>query len=379
MAEESRYSFKVATIKAEVAPDVVRGHLDAGRIQPCGPLPDLTAEALDNTIKIVGQMGPEPYLKVLREHPDVDIIIGGRSYDPAPFTALAMYHGLGSKDNYGPARHMGKILECGGICARPKARSVLAVLREDSFDLVPLHPSESVTPVSAAAHSLYEKTRPDILEGPGGRLHLGNATYTQLPGRSVRCANAAFEPTEYMVKLEGAQLLGYRTVFIGGIRDPILIEGIDQFLETTAEYTSEYCPEMVGSSPESLFPALQDGSAQIIWHKYGQNAVMGELEPVKVVPHELGIMGEVVAKTQALANAIANNVRVGCLHNSCKLACNRRELTRRSRSAGYGWQLRHPSQPSRAARWARIPLLGVPPHAVREPCGLANRDPAGRR
>lgn len=238
IADSSGYSFKVATIKAEVSKAAVRDYLHRGEIKPCGPVPDLTEEGLNSTIKIVGQMGPEPYLKVLREHPDVDIIIGGRSYDPAPFTALAMFHGLGSKDNYGPARHMGKILECGGICARPKARSILAVLRKDSFDLVPLNPAESVTPVSAAAHSLYEKTRPDILEGPGGRLLLGNATYTPLPGRSVRCANAVFEPTEYMVKLEGAQLLGYRTVFIGGVRDPILIEGIDAFLERTTEYTS---------------------------------------------------------------------------------------------------------------------------------------------
>lgn len=44
---------------------------------------------------------------------------------------------------------------------------------------------------------------------------------------------------------------------------------------------------------------------------------MGPLEPVnpeRNISHELGIMGEVVAPTQALATSIANNVRVGCLH-----------------------------------------------------------------
>lgn len=45
---------------------------------------------------------------------------------------------------------------------------------------------------------------------------------------------------------------------------------------------------------------------------------MGHLEPCleTATPHEVGIMGEVVAPSQHIANAIANNVRVGCLHNS---------------------------------------------------------------
>lgn len=100
----------MATIKTQVEKSAVQPYLDSGRVEPCGPAPELTQAALDNTVKIVAQVGPEPYLKVLKEHPDVDIIIGGRSYDPAPFTAFAMFHGLGSSENYGPARHMGKIL-----------------------------------------------------------------------------------------------------------------------------------------------------------------------------------------------------------------------------------------------------------------------------
>lgn len=134
-----------------------------------------------------------------------------------------------------------KLQECGGICALPKARSMLSIMRHDHFDLVPVNEGERVTPVSAAAHTLYEKTRPDVLPGPGGRLHLTSAKYEQLPdGRSVRVSGAVYEKDEvYKVKLEGAELLGYRTVFIGGIRDPILIEGIDEFLENAADYTSE--------------------------------------------------------------------------------------------------------------------------------------------
>ena len=49
-----------------------------------------------------------------------------------------------------------------------------------SFDLIPLSPVERCTPLSVAAHTLYEKTRPDRLPGPGGALHLQDATYAQL-------------------------------------------------------------------------------------------------------------------------------------------------------------------------------------------------------
>jgi hypothetical protein len=100
----------VATIKTEIPKARIQKYFDAGEIVPCGPAPELTQQALDGTVKAVAQVGAEPYLKVLQENPDVDIIIGGRSYDPAPFAALAMFHGLGSVDDYGPAWHSGKIM-----------------------------------------------------------------------------------------------------------------------------------------------------------------------------------------------------------------------------------------------------------------------------
>jgi hypothetical protein len=87
----------------------------------------------------------------------------------------------------------------------PKAES-LAIIREDSFDILPLNPNARCTPTSIAAHTLYEKTRPDILLGPGGALHLANATYEQLPdNRTVRVRGSKFVPSaegEYTVKLK---------------------------------------------------------------------------------------------------------------------------------------------------------------------------------
>ena len=113
----------------------------------------------------------------------------------------------------------------------PKGRSMLATVRKDHFELVPLNIVERCTPLSVAAHTLYEKTRPDILPGPGGELHLHQAQYKQLDdGRTVRICGAVFKPTPYEVKLEGARIMGHRTVFIGGVRDPILVSQIDEFL-----------------------------------------------------------------------------------------------------------------------------------------------------
>lgn len=45
-------------------------------------------------------------------------------------------------------------------------------MRKDSFELTPLNPIERCSPLSVAAHTLYEKTRPDLLPGPGGILDL---------------------------------------------------------------------------------------------------------------------------------------------------------------------------------------------------------------
>ena len=84
-------------------------------------------------------MGAEPILKVLREHSDVDVIVAGRAYDPAMFAAFCQLHGI---DDPGVYWHMGKIMECGAVCAEPKGRVIVATVRKDSFDLEPMNPKE---------------------------------------------------------------------------------------------------------------------------------------------------------------------------------------------------------------------------------------------
>lgn len=195
-------------------------------------------------------------------------------------------------------------MECGGICAIPKGRSMVATMRADSFDLTPLSPFERCTPLSVASHTLYEKTRPDRLPGPGGILNLDSAQYTQITEKTTRVSGAVFEPSKvYQIKLEGVQHLGYRSIFVGGIRDPILISQIDEFLEEIRNYT------------QGLFPALDKSEeCRLIYHIYGRDGVMGPLEPNPTPGHEICILGEVVAPEQELSYTIANNARASILH-----------------------------------------------------------------
>lgn len=241
------------------------------------------------------------FIEALKQNPD--IILGGRSYDPAPFAAFCLSSGVSD----GVAWHMGKIMECGGICAVPKGRSMIATIRQDSFDLTPLAPEERCTPLSVASHTLYEKTRPDRLPGPGGVLVLDDAKYEQVTEKTTRVSGARFVPNAYQIKLEGVTHLGYRTIFVGGIRDPILIAQIDDFLNRVRKYT------------QNLFPELdQSDGCRLIYHIYGKNGVMGPLETHddSAQPHEIAILGEVVAPTQDLAYTIANNARASILHFS---------------------------------------------------------------
>ena len=298
IAQKNGFSFKIATIDAGIDRELIKTRIQNGKVSPCGPVESLTEGAVEKAVDVVAQMGSEPYLEALKSDPD--IILGGRSYDPAPYAAFCLAQGVLP----GVAWHMGKIMECGGICAVPKGRSMIAVMRRDSFDLTPLSPEERCTPLSVASHTLYEKTRPDRLPGPGGALILDKARYEQLTEKTTRVSGAEFVPTPvYQIKLEGVQHLGYRTIFIGGIRDPILIGQIDDFLERVRKYT------------QNLFPELdQSEECRLIYHFYGRNAIMGPLEPTPVAGHELGIMGEVVAPTQELSHTIANNARATILH-----------------------------------------------------------------
>jgi hypothetical protein len=302
VVKEGYRSMKVVSIYAEIEKAVVRAkYTQKGAINPCSKaVPELLPEDIDDATKIVAQMGMEPWLKAMKDHPDFDIIVGGRSYDPTPYAAFCAYHGI---TDLGIVYHMGKIMECGAVCSVPKSREALATVRQDSFDIEALDPKSRCTKISVAAHTLYEKSRPDILLGPGGSLHLDTATYEELPDqRTVRVRGARFAPIgegEYTIKLEAARTRGFHSMFIGGFRDSILISQIDSFLAQAKEMIKN----------EIHFPF------ELEFAVYGRDAIMGPLEPDRnSLPKELGIVGHARASTQEEATQVSHWARVYCLH-----------------------------------------------------------------
>ena len=299
IAHKKQYRFRVAAIYAEIDKERVHRALDEGKVASCASSPALTHEDIDRTAHIVGQMGAEPFLEAMLQG-DIDIIVAGRAYDPAPFAALGMKHDISP----GVFWHMGKIMECGANCAKPKGKVIVGTMRRDSFDLEPMNPDEVCTPLSVAAHTLYEKSRPDLLPGPGGVLDLNDARYEPLNERSVRVSGSRFDSSvPYTIKLEGAGPIGYRTSFIGGIRDPILIAQIDEFLERIQRHLRH------------VYPEVASGDARMVFHTYGKNGVMGAFEPLRdTVSHEIGLLGEATAAKQELADAICSSARIAALH-----------------------------------------------------------------
>lgn len=82
--EKGYRSMNIITIDSEIDKAYVKEKLGKGEVSPCSrAVPDLTVKDIDEATRLVGQMGLEPYVKAMSDHPDFDIIIGGRSYDPA--------------------------------------------------------------------------------------------------------------------------------------------------------------------------------------------------------------------------------------------------------------------------------------------------------
>jgi hypothetical protein len=79
-------SLNVITIDSEINKQFIKEKLAKGDISPCSTaVPQLTVKDIDEATRIVGQMGLEPYVKAMSDYPDFDMIIGGRSYDPAMY------------------------------------------------------------------------------------------------------------------------------------------------------------------------------------------------------------------------------------------------------------------------------------------------------
>ncbi len=297
IATQKGHAFRMAVIHADVTKEDVLEAMRRQRVRPLHPAPEITAEEVEKSVRIVAQMGVEPVLRALNL--ECRVILCGRCYDPIPFAAPAIQRGFDT----GLAVHMGKILECAAIATTPGSGCdcVMGTLHDDCFELESLNPQRRFTCVSTAAHTLYEKSDPYALPGPGGSLDLKGTRFEAIDDGRVRVSGTRFIPADrYTVKLEGVKRTGARTISIAGIRDPILIGQIDPVLEAVKDQVRKD----LGFAGTLLF------------HVYGKNGVMGHMEPERErVSHELGLVMEVIAPEQEEANTVCSYLRSTLLHH----------------------------------------------------------------
>lgn len=299
IAEKMGLHFRMAIIPADVDKEYVKKKLREGKIEPLGPAPELTENEIDASVRIVGQMGVEPFVKALETA--AQVIVAGRSNDPSMFAALPFHKGF----DKGLSLHMAKILECAAIAAEPGSGSdaMIGTLKTDHFLVEPLNQERICTTTSVAAHSLYEKSDPFHLYGPGGLVDLSEVSFEQHDDRTVKVSGSRYVPdTSYKIKLEGSKRTGYRTICIAGVRDPGTVGRIDELIqEARREVNIKF-----GDRSDSY---------KLFFHVYGRNGVMRELEiQGGGNAQELGIVIEAVASTQELATGVCGFAHTIMLH-----------------------------------------------------------------
>jgi hypothetical protein len=303
IALENGYHFKTALIKSEQDKDYLKKQLREGHIKPLHPAPEISESVLDRS-RVVGMMGVEPIEQALSE--GAQVILAGRASDTALYAAVPHMRGA----NPGLIWHMAKTIECGAACTiKPGADSLFVYLHEDYFDVETLDINNGITPQSIAAHTLYENANPFRIIEPSGVLDTTNATYTAISDRVVRVSGARFEPAEtYSIKLEGSELIGYQTIALGGIRDKVIIDQLPALIPFAQQYFREKIKDIFGGK-------VDPDDIDIRYRVYGQNAVMGNLEPlINETGHEVGVLIMVTAPSQEIAHKVMTFVAWASAH-----------------------------------------------------------------
>ncbi len=264
--------------------------------------PQIDAATIDRAERIVGCMGPEPFTAALDN--GAQVVISGRATDPAPWAGASMRAQMPAA----PSWYAGKMLECGAASAQPDGADCIHVtVNDEGVVCEPPNPDRRCTLASVANFALHENASPELFKEPGGLLDASAAKFEQVTDRAVRITGMEWKPDDaYTIKLEGAELIGYRAITICGTRDPGLISQYEDYIEIVRERVTEKVSD-VGITPDSY---------SLIFRAYGRNGVMANREPLGgASSHELGILVEVLADDQETANTVLSIARVNTLHN----------------------------------------------------------------
>lgn len=299
IAHEEGLRFRLAVIQADMPRAVVKAAVRVGGVHSLGVMPPLTESEVDAASHLVGQMGTEAFQRALALEPDV--VIAGRACDTAIFAAIPQLLGY----PMGALMHMAKIIECTSICCVPGGRdAMLATLEGDSFLLESMNPIRHATPMSVAAHSLYEQSDPNVVIEPEGAVHLDSAEYHVVDEHRVRVRGARWEQaSQPSVKLEGAARVGERAVLVAGSSDPRFIAAIESIIPEVEAIVQELMPP----SPEHPY--------QLFFRVYGVNGVLAWTQPPAVPPREVFILVECLAETIEEAKNVVSISKQYLLHH----------------------------------------------------------------
>ncbi|MGH8430245.1 MAG: acyclic terpene utilization AtuA family protein, partial [Solimonas sp.] len=141
---------------------------------------------------------------------------------------------------------------------------------------------------------------PYHMEFPGGAIDLRESRFEQASERAVRVSGTRYVAApRYTIKLEGVERVGYRTIAIAGVRDPLLIANFDDYIANIRSRVAERYPD----------------GYRLNVHAYGRNGVMGLIETASPASqHELGLLFEVVADDPETSAAVLALTRSVALH-----------------------------------------------------------------
>lgn len=288
VAGEQNLEFSLGTVFSDVSGDYVLDKLNAGRIMNMSDALPLTAQAVEESTAIVSQVGIAPIIALLEKK--VDVILCGRTCDTAIYAAPCIHHGY----DPGLAFHMAKIMECGAMCSEPVAAAdvMQAYMHEDYFALRPANPVRRCTVDRVAAHTLYEQSNPYLIFEPDGVCDLTNSQFRQVDERTVRVSGSVFrEAQQPTLKLEGVRCSGYRTICPATVHDPETIRHIDAITDTVMGFVRENTRKTLPANSYSVSFKTNGGPES-----------------------SLGIIVDVVGRTQQIADTVCALVRSRMLH-----------------------------------------------------------------
>ena len=288
VAAELGLNFKLGTIYSDVTKEYVLQKLEEGKIKDLSKHFPLTRKGVEESERIVSQVGIAPFIKLLSD--GVDVVVSGRACDTAIYAAPCIMNGYDA----GLAFHMAKIMECGAMCSEPVAAAdvMQGYIYEDHFELRPANPARRCTTSRVAAHTLYEQSNPYLIYEPDGVCDLSASSFTQKDERTVSVSGSVFKEAEVKtLKLEGVRCSGYRTICPATIYDPMTIEKFPEIVKTVNAFVKE---NTRSSLPEDSYTVSYKTSG-------GKEST-------------LGIVIDVVGSTQEIADTVCALVRSRMLH-----------------------------------------------------------------